>query len=71
MPIIFPELEKLLIELLTLKKFKKTAFNSFILEHIEKSRKKIIMKKIVNLLYNMKRDESFNNLDFLIIHSKL
>jgi len=71
MPIIFPELEELLIELLSLKKFKKTSFNSFILEHIEKSKKKIVIQKIVKLLYHIEREERFYNLNFLIINSKL
>ena len=71
MPIIFPELENLLNELLSLKPMKKNSFNSLIVEHIEKKRKNIIIKKIVDLLNNMEKDNYLNNQDFLIIYSKL
>lgn len=71
MTIIFPELEDLLIELVSLKKYKKTSFNSFILKHIEKTQKKIVIRKIVNLLNSAKKEDYFYNPDLFILCSKL
>jgi len=71
MTIIFPELEDLLIELVSLKKYKKTSFNSFILKHIEKTQKKIVIHKIVNLLNSAKKEDYFYNPDLFILCSKL
>lgn len=71
MTIIFPELEDLLIELISLKKYKKTSFNSFILKHIEKTQKKIVIHKIVNLLNSAKKEDYFYNPDLFILYSKL
>ena len=71
MTIIFPELEDLLIELVSLKKYKKTSFNSFILKHIEKTQKKIVIRKIVNLLNSAKKEDCFHNPDLFIFYSKL
>lgn len=71
MTIIFPELEELLYELFSITPIRKTSFNSFIVEHIEKRNKDIIIGKIVNLVNNMEKDNYIKNPDLLIIYSKL
>lgn len=71
MAIIFPELEELLHEFITIKPLKKTSFNSIIVEHIERKRKNIIIKKIIRLINNMEKDTFIDNPELLIIYSKL
>ena len=60
-----------MFELVSLKKYKKTSFNSFILKHIEKTQKKIVIHKIVNLLNSAKKEDYFYNPDLFIFCSKL
>ena len=71
MAIIFPELEELLYELLSIKPLKKTSFNSFIVEHIERKKKSMIIKKIIHVLNNIEKDTYIESPDLLIIYSKL
>lgn len=71
MAIMFPELEELLYEFISIKPLRKTSFNSFIVDHIDRKRKNMIIKKIISLINNMEKDTYIDNPDLLIINSKL